>query len=278
MADRPTDAEIARLLNLGADSTQILLELATAQSDPRAEILALEVSQAREAAAILVAPAPSGSETAKLCKNTLVVRQGPTAATTEWGSCAKPVGHDGDCATPPAGSEAAEPDGLLGEMIAQAKLGHQKFCIGVHDAEHGSEAEWIEWDEAFAQLSNRTSPQISSASEAVAINAVTSAPPVAGQGTEISGRAYMALHDPNPWRMQDVVDAELRRRVLAKIERCPAADDPTQVGELIHFGTIGEEVDIGDDDETVWIRPAALLDFLGLSSPSTNALAKDRGL
>lgn len=44
---------------------------------------------------------------------------------------------------------------LVGEMIAQARLGHKRFCVGAHEHEGGElEYEWIDWSEAFARPSS----------------------------------------------------------------------------------------------------------------------------
>src|SRR5882672_4802704 len=73
---------------------------------------------------------------------------------------------DGKCyicgATP---LPAKEETPLLGEMIAQAMLGHKRFCIGAHEHE-GSELEyeWIEWTQAFARLL-KSAPALEPASD-----------------------------------------------------------------------------------------------------------------
>ena len=42
---------------------------------------------------------------------------------------------------------------LAGEMMAQASLGHKRFCVGTHEHEGGElEYEWVDWKEAFARL------------------------------------------------------------------------------------------------------------------------------
>ena len=42
---------------------------------------------------------------------------------------------------------------LAGEMMAQASLGHKRFCVGTHKHEGGElEYEWVDWKEVFARL------------------------------------------------------------------------------------------------------------------------------
>ena len=41
----------------------------------------------------------------------------------------------------------------VGEMAAQASLGHKRFCVGIHDyGELGTEEEWVDWSDAFAPI------------------------------------------------------------------------------------------------------------------------------
>lgn len=54
-------------------------------------------------------------------------------------------------------TQSLDAEGLMGEMVTQARLGHKQFCVGVHPQteDYPEQAEWEDWSATFDRLADR---------------------------------------------------------------------------------------------------------------------------